>query len=198
MNSLDHAPFSFKCQQTGHCCTDSNIIVTLTFKDVFNLFNEVKKDFDALLNVISFYKIKQSSSRVMQSRMVLSAINTSDGEVIPGLRKVEEAHCIFYDPPNCKIYNSRPLACRNYPFTFNFKKSVVTWNWAKDAEKTCRGIGKGKEWINSKLKEIGLDTLNQINKHNEMVKELVLEATKGNPLSAKEALWIFIAYGQKE
>ena len=198
MKSVEKSSFSFICQQTGHCCTDPNIIVTLTFSDIFKLFTEIKTDFDALIKIISFYKIRGSHTQVIQNRMVLSAVKTKEGMIIPGLRKLKNSNCLFYDKPNCKIYNNRPLACRSYPFAFDYSKTSVTWKWAKDAEKTCQGIGKGKLWSEAKLKKLGEVTLNHIREHNDLIKELNLEAKKGNPLSVKEVLWIFIAYAQKQ
>jgi Fe-S-cluster containining protein len=170
----------------------------LTFEDVFKLLSGVKTDFDALLKVISFYKIKGNNNQVLQNRMVLSAVKTKEGIIIPGLRKLKNSNCIFYKKPNCKIYSKRPLACRTYPFAFHQSKPIITWTWAKDAEKTCLGLGKGKNWSETKLKKLGEEALELIRRHNELIKELNLEASDRTPLTAKEILWIFIAYAQKQ
>ncbi|MHA1237512.1 MAG: hypothetical protein ACTSQ9_07640, partial [Candidatus Hodarchaeales archaeon] len=51
--------YRFQCQQSGHCCCDPNIIVTLTFMDVFDLFLAMDKDFESLLVKLTFYKFEK-------------------------------------------------------------------------------------------------------------------------------------------
>jgi Fe-S-cluster containining protein len=186
----------FECQQSGHCCSDSKIIVTLTYRDLFRLFSLFNKDYKILLQKISFYKINQPN-RILQEQMVLEPIQTSEGNVIPGLRKLKE-FCIFYTHPNCKIYSQRPMSCRSYPLAFIKKGEQFICTWVKNARKTCPGIGKGTVLSQRFIRDLGTKYFQEIETHNLVVKELNKEALNGRPLTARGALWILISYGEKE
>ncbi|MFX1536709.1 MAG: YkgJ family cysteine cluster protein [Promethearchaeota archaeon] len=187
----------FECQQSGHCCSDPNIIVTLTYRDIFRLFNRrLNKDFRVLLQKISFYKLNQSN-QVLQEQMVLDPIQTSEGNVIPGLRKLKD-FCTFYAHPNCQIYSERPLSCRSYPLAYIKEKDRVICTWVKNSQKTCPGIGKGGVLSQQFIQKLGKEYLQAIETHNHVVRELNKEALNGRPLTARGALWILISYGEKE
>ncbi|MFX1504893.1 MAG: YkgJ family cysteine cluster protein [Promethearchaeota archaeon] len=186
----------FKCQQSGHCCSDTNIIVTLTYRDLFRLFTLLEKDFRRLLQKISFYKLNQPN-QVLQEQMVLEPIQTSEGDIIPGLRKIKE-FCTFFAHPNCKIYSDRPMSCRSYPLAFLKKEKQLICTWVKNSQKTCPGIGKGSVLSQRFIQNLGKDYLQVIETHNHVVRELNKEALNGRPLTARGALWILISYGEKE
>ena len=133
----------------------------------------------------------------MRKKLVLPSIKTSDGEIIPGLRKINGQNCTFYAKPNCSIYNSRPRACRNYPIAFLEDQTENPFIWAKDSVNTCPGIGKGSSLEIQMIIEEGKKTLNEIKAHDELVYELNTEASKCNPLSAREVIWMFIVYAEK-
>jgi Fe-S-cluster containining protein len=164
---------------------------------VYSLYQALDNDFDYLLKKISFYRIETDLTSVSREKLVLSTIKTSDGEVIPGLRKINGQNCVFYSKPNCSIYHSRPRACRNYPIAFLDSRSKNQFLWAKDSEQTCPGIGKGKLLILSSVVQKGKITLEEIKAHNDFVNELNTEAAKGKPLSAREMIWMFIVYAEQ-
>ncbi|MFX0015136.1 MAG: YkgJ family cysteine cluster protein [Promethearchaeota archaeon] len=186
----------FKCQQSGHCCCDPKIIVTLTFRDLFRLYSALDNDFRILLQKISFYTLKESSPS-LQKQMVLKPIQTSQGTAIPGLRKKKEI-CVFYHLPNCIIYPSRPLSCRNYPLAFVKEEKQLICTWAKNSQKTCPGIGKGSPLSLQYIEQLGKRSFNEIEKHNQIVREINVEADSNRPLTAREALWILVTYGESE
>ncbi|MFW9904864.1 MAG: YkgJ family cysteine cluster protein [Candidatus Thorarchaeota archaeon] len=186
----------FECQQSGHCCSDSNIIVTLTYRDLLRLFKLLDKDFRTLLQKISFYKLNQSNE-VLQEQMVLEPIQTSEGDIIPGLRKIKE-FCTFYAHPNCKIYSERPFSCQTYPLAFIKKEKQFVCTWVKNSRKTCPGIGKGTVLSQQFIQDLAKRYFQEIETHNHIVKELNKEALNGRPLTARGAMWILISYGEKE
>ncbi|MHA1225610.1 MAG: YkgJ family cysteine cluster protein, partial [Candidatus Hodarchaeales archaeon] len=159
----------FECQQTGHCCCSPTLVVTLTFKDLYRLFLYFSKDFEQLLRHISFYRLRKKPNKQTLKKLVLKPLMTSDGTIIPSLKKYEGGVCTFYNHPICIIYNSRPLACRNYPFTFITEKKSILVTWARDAEKTCAGIGKGSFPRKTELENIARSTLELITEHNNII-----------------------------
>lgn len=188
----------FKCQQSGHCCVDSKIIVTLTFKDIYELFTAVGCDFRLLLQKIAFYTLDSSTTPLIQKQMVLEPIETTQGKVLPGLRKLRGKSCVFYSHPNCAIYPNRPLACRNYPFTFLEENERVFCAWVKDSQKTCPGIGKGFPQSLKEIEILGKQFFEDIKTHNNVVHELNVEAKNGRPLTVREALWVLVTYGESK
>ncbi len=188
----------FACQQSGHCCTDSKIIVTLTFQDLYKLFSAVSGDFRILLQKIAFYTLDSSTTPLIQKQMVLEPIETSQGRVLPGLRKLGEKICVFYSYPNCAIYHNRPLACRNYPFTFLKDQERIFCAWVKNSPKTCPGIGKGFPQSLTDIENLGKQFFEEIQLHNNVVHELNAEAMDGRPLTAREALWVLVTYGERK
>ncbi|MHA1993331.1 MAG: YkgJ family cysteine cluster protein [Candidatus Hodarchaeales archaeon] len=197
MSSSKLQEVRFKCQQSGHCCCDPKIIVTTTFLDMYNLYQALENDFDYLLKKISFYRIESDVNLVSRKKLVLSSIQTSEGEIIPSLRKVKASNCVFYTKPNCSIYQYRPQACKNYPITYLDSKSKNQIIWAKNSQKTCPGIGKGKPLSLNRLIQEKKTTLEVIKTHNDLIHELNTEAAKGEPLTAREVLWMFIVYAEK-
>jgi Fe-S-cluster containining protein len=188
----------FTCQQSGHCCCDHEIIVTLTYRDIFRLYTALENNFQKLLQQISFYKLDKSTQLLIREQMVLTPIQTSQGNIIPGLRKREDDSCIFYFQPNCSIYLHRPLACKNYPLAFIKEKKEFSCVWAKKSLKSCPGIGKGPIIELNEIKKQAIEYFKEINSHNHVVDELNIEAKKGKPLTARECLWVLLAYGEKE
>ncbi|UCE12434.1 MAG: YkgJ family cysteine cluster protein [Candidatus Heimdallarchaeota archaeon] len=188
----------FKCQQSGNCCCDPNIIVTLTYRDLFQLFITQERDFRLLLQKISFYTLDSRLSSQVQKQMVLNPIQTTKGKVIPGLKKLSNNFCIFFKPPNCVIYSSRPLACRNYPLAFIKERKEMISIWAKDSQESCPGIGKGTILSTMYIKRLGKQFFKETEEHNKVVKELNIEASQGRPLAAREALWVLVTYGESK
>lgn len=198
MNAISLEEKRFKCQQSGHCCRDREIVVTLTYHDIFRLYSALGNNFELLLQKLTFYKMDDSVQKDLLKQLVLSPIQTSQGNVIPGLRKRENSFCMFYFPPNCSIYADRPLACRNYPLAFVKEKKYFSCVWGKKAFKFCPGIGKGVPIDPLNIRKLGNEYFENIRSHNYVVGEINKEATKEKMLTARESIWILLAYGGKE
>lgn len=188
----------FTCQQSGNCCCDPNIIVTLTYRDLFKLFIILDRDFRLLIQKISFYTLNSKTPSQVQKQMVLDPIQTTKGKVIPGLKKRSNNFCVFFKPPNCTIYPSRPLACRNYPLAFTKEQEKIICIWAKDSQKSCPGIGKGSTLSAMHIERLGKQFFEEIEEHNQVIRELNIEASQARPLAAREALWILVTYGESK
>ncbi len=188
--------FLFTCQQSGNCCCDPKLIVTLTYRDIYRLYTVLSIDFNQLIQKITFYTLDSTPDSELLDKMVLKALQTSEGAVIPGLRKLENGTCVFYHRPNCTIYSDRPLACRNYPFAFIKNNSEIQVVWVKNALKSCKGIGIGSPTHYEVLIKQGKNYFKEIKIHNELINNLSIEASQGQPLTAREALWIIIIFAE--
>ena len=190
MNAISLEEKRFKCQQSGFCCRNREIVVTLTYHDIFRLYSALENNFDRLIQKLSFYKMNDSVQKELLKQLVLSPIQTSQANVIPGLRKREDSSCIFYFPPNCSIYADRPLACRNYPVAFVKEKKDISCVWVKKSLKSCPGIGKGAPIDPFNIRKLGNEYFENIKSHNYVIGEINKEVTKGKMLTARESIWI--------
>lgn len=189
----------FTCQQSGKCCCNPNILVTLTYMDLSRLYRLFENDFHQTLRRITFYRFKKKDiSPDLLKKVVLHPIHSSQGYIVPSLKKHENGVCTFYFKPNCSIHSDRPLACKNYPIAFDVKNDQLYCIWAKNAKSTCAGIGIGNLIPLNDLEKQGRYFLEETEKHNLIISEINHEESKGKPLSAREALWILIAYGEKQ
>ena len=170
----------------------------MTFRDIFNLYKVLETSFAKILQKISFYTLDESSVNIIRKQMVLEPVLTSQGNIIPGLRKFERGSCVFYQRPNCVIYSNRPLSCQTYPLAFISQEDKILPVWVKNSPQTCPGIGKGSNLSSTYIKQLREQFFDAIEKHNQVVGELNIESSQGRPLSAREALWILLLYGEKE
>ena len=124
---LDLKPFyneglSFSCTRCSACCRHESGFVFLSETDVSSLAAEFK------LPVERFIKA--------YCRWVPSKENTER----LSLREKSNFDCIFWDS-GCKVYNSRPLQCKTFPFWPNVLNLEESWTWTGE---NCPGINKGK------------------------------------------------------
>lgn len=185
----------FTCQRTGKCCTHPQIVVTLTHKDLWILFQE-SQGIDDLKSLIQFMVMEQED---VLEKLVLSNIKTLNGNGIFILRKNTEHKCIFYDEEAkiCNIHSIRPQACRNFPFAFNEIKDQITVTLVKNATSFCMGIGKGKDYTKKELLSIGKHTLETIKEYNRIVDEINKESYNNKSLSTDDALMTLLLVAQK-
>lgn len=195
MNILENKKIKFICQRTGNCCTDPSIIITLFFEDIFKLFGVCENNFERLLKILTFYKVDDMNVEEI-TKLVLPPVKTTDGLIIFGLRKDKNV-CYFYFDKGCKIYNNRPLACQNYPFTFQKKNGKKVVNWAKGSLKKCNGIGKGSPIPKTDIINLSDKFFWNLKQHQKVIEEINNEYDNGKPLSSREALVVLLAYAEK-
>jgi uncharacterized protein len=58
-----------------------------------------------------------------------------------GIMCKNDGKCVFYKNKECKIYTSRALLCRMYPFWLEKQEDVFVFGIDPD----CSGIGKGRD-----------------------------------------------------
>ncbi|MFQ5686539.1 MAG: YkgJ family cysteine cluster protein [Candidatus Scalindua sp.] len=118
----------FECQRCGNCCRGEPGTVWINKWEI--------KDTSALLG-ISPNQFAEENLRIINGRISLLEHDNGD--------------CIMYDN-GCKIYETRPLQCKTFPFWKSNLRNRAEW---KEQGKTCPGIGKGKlhtvEEIESRL-----------------------------------------------
>ena len=117
----------FSCTQSGNCCTGPPGAVWFSDGEGRAMAKKLE------ITVDQFYK---HYTRKIGVRWSLTE-NVIDGKY----------DCVFLDrttqKPGCKLYETRPLQCRTWPFWPENIKSKSAWERAKK-ETPCPGINTGK------------------------------------------------------
>jgi Fe-S-cluster containining protein len=113
---------SFSCTRCSACCRYETGYVFLSEIDVSALAAEFK------LTVDQFIKT--------HCRWIPSVNNTER----LSLKEKADLDCVFWNS-GCKVYNSRPLQCRAFPFWLSVVSSEGAW---KAAAESCPGMNQGK------------------------------------------------------
>lgn len=185
----------FTCQRSGKCCTHSQIVVTLTHKDLWILFQETQ-GIEELKQIIQFMVLEKTEEA---DKIVLHHIKTVDGNGVFILRKNTNHQCIFYNEQelSCNIHGIRPQACRNFPFAFTKINNQLQVSLVKNASSFCMGIGKGKEYGMDELTKIGNYTLQTLKEFNMIVDEINRESDNNKPLTPYDALMTLLLVANK-
>jgi hypothetical protein len=116
----------FSCTQSGNCCTGPPGAVWFTDEEGRAMAKKLK------ISVDDFYA---RYTRKIGVRWSLTE------NVISG-----KYDCVFLDretpKPSCKLYGTRPLQCRTWPFWRENLRSEKAWQRAKD-ETRCAGMDSG-------------------------------------------------------
>ncbi len=135
----------FQCQGSGNCCVSrgSYGYVYLSNVDIKKLaknLNLTKKNF------------------------LKDFCDKTDGYIHLKELKKNKGDCIFLINKRCRVYKSRPIQCRTWPF---WPENMDTKKWNDEISKNCPGIGKGKIISKEKiLKQLKTDYENEINIKN--------------------------------
>ena len=118
----------FECQRCGNCCRGEPGTIWINKREI--------KETSALMG-ISKNQFAERYIRIINGRISLQEHGNGD--------------CIMYND-GCKIYETRPLQCKTFPFWKSNLGNTADW---EEQGKTCPGIGKGKlhtvEEIKSRL-----------------------------------------------
>ncbi|MHA1646286.1 MAG: YkgJ family cysteine cluster protein [Promethearchaeota archaeon] len=172
-------PYRFKCQNCGHCCSDPDTIVNLTYSDIIRLHETKHYSLDQLLNKLSFYVFSQDPTPEQIKQMVFPPIHTQKGPAFIGLRKRDDGRCVFLNKQNkCSIYRARPNLCRTFPFHYYYNnidssgKSQMEMNWTVKAIDYCEGIGDPNPEINmEEWSLLGRFTLENLEKEKVLIQQ---------------------------
>ncbi|MDR4505652.1 MAG: YkgJ family cysteine cluster protein [Candidatus Scalindua sp.] len=108
---------NFECQRCGNCCRGEPGLVKVGREDI--------KKISAYLNI----------DRESFAKKYLRVVN---GDI--SLREYSNGDCFMYDN-GCKIYTTRPLQCRTFPFWKSHLKEKSKW---KKQKRTCPGMERGR------------------------------------------------------
>lgn len=110
---------NFTCTQCGDCCTGAPGVVWVTDEELQEI---------ALLLDKPIGEIRLFHTRLVRGRVSLTEYQNGD--------------CTFFDPRtrHCKVYKSRPIQCRTWPFWNSHLKTEESWQRVCDV---CPGAGTG-------------------------------------------------------
>ncbi len=117
----------FECTACGKCCVNHGDydLVFLTEQDITRASEKLelnRKDF-----------LKRYTRRVHGDCVLQDKGN----------------RCVFLDPDGlCRIYETRPLQCRTFPF---WKENLNPRTWNNAIARDCPGVGRGKAVSRSRI-----------------------------------------------
>ncbi|MDR0312473.1 MAG: YkgJ family cysteine cluster protein [Treponema sp.] len=112
---------SFSCTRCSDCCRHESGYVFLSENDVSRLACECQLAIDQFIKTYC--------------RWIPSLTNIER----LSLKEKADLDCIFWDS-GCKVYNSRPLQCRVFPFWPDIMRSREFW---ERTGATCPGVDQG-------------------------------------------------------
>jgi Fe-S-cluster containining protein len=183
----------FECQRTGKCCSDPDLLVTLTHEDIYRIFSLKKGDFDSLVTDIDFIEVRDKNIR---NKLVFPYFESILGSVILTLRKMDNGECIYYNPliKQCNIYIDRPRTCVSFPFTFVRGRNTIATIVTLKGKEICEGLGKGTSIQYNRLGDFGNELLSEIDEMRFISEQVNFESKSGNSLTLREILVILLAY----
>ncbi len=162
-------PIHFECIQCGACCSQKEMIVPLTGRDISRLAYAIGIDAHQMLRVVDFY-IQSDSSSFPQGLQDTPRVNTENGMAVMALKKNESGECIFLENDLCIVHPARPGVCRSFPFVFYETNHGISFGLSA-MKSICPGLGEGKEVSSSELKKIAQEVLEDMSMFQEFVRE---------------------------
>jgi Fe-S-cluster containining protein len=159
----------FECTGCAACCTQENMLVTLTGTDIVRIAKLLDLDAKELLRAIDFYVLSENES-VPRGLRKIPSVETEEGRAYVALKKLEDTGCIFLKENKCMIYPYRPGVCKSFPFVFGRKNGELAWG-LNAMKHICPGLGKGDYVKASKLQQIGQRVTEEMEIFKEFVKE---------------------------
>jgi Fe-S-cluster containining protein len=113
---------SFSCTRCSACCRFESGYVFLSETDVSALAKECNLTSDEFIKAHCRW---------------IPSVNSTERL---SLKEKADLDCIFWNS-GCKVYNSRPLQCRAFPFWPSVLNSKEAWELAAES---CPGMNQGK------------------------------------------------------
>lgn len=167
----------FKCTGCAACCTQDDMLVTLTGTDIVRIAKLLDLTAKELLRAIDFYILDENES-VPRGLRKIPSVETEKGRAYIALKKIEDTGCIFLNENKCMIYPYRPGVCKSFPFVFGRKNGELAWG-LNAMKHICPGLGQGKYVKASTLQELGERVTEEMKIFKEFVKEW--NRTEENP-----------------
>ena len=67
------------------------------------------------------------------------------------LREERDGRCVFYTAEGCRIYGSRPLQCRTFPFWLRVLSRRASW---ETVARSCPGMNRGRRYSCEEIEEL--------------------------------------------
>jgi Fe-S-cluster containining protein len=150
----------FECVQCGVCCSQKEIIVTVTGRDIARIASGLGLFPQQMLKVIDFY-IATKDEHLPRGLQDVPQVMTERGPAIIALKKLNTNECIFLKDNLCMIHPIRPGACRAFPFVFSKNESEINWGLNAKQE-ICPGLGQGEIVKTEELLSLAHEVLEDI------------------------------------
>jgi Fe-S-cluster containining protein len=110
----------FECTACGKCCINHG-----DYQHVFLTEQDIDRT-SAALDISRREFLRRYTRRVHGERIL----------------RDRDDRCVFLDPDGlCRIYETRPLQCRTFPF---WKENLNPRAWKNAIARDCPGVGRGK------------------------------------------------------
>ena len=172
----DYNKIKFKCQQCGHCCTNSTI--RLSPYDILKLCQLLKLKTTEFHQKYSYFILDQENQNLLTCMLKTSP------------------ECLFLKEEGCQVYSERPFGCRVFPLMVRhfFNREGFAENKTYIVEK-CLGFNQNKkievgefkeqqgvsnllpiqeEWVKFKVKVINSKIVNK-EKYNQMFHDICFD-----------------------
>lgn len=129
MNCRAPKNIHFECQRCARCCGDTshrgrNVLLTKG-------------------------EVERISKRISQRPLSFASSYSNSGHYQYKMKK-RSGKCIFLDGKACRIYDTRPLICRFYPFSMRKSNGSYVFETAEE----CPGIGLGGTVVQGEFKKM--------------------------------------------
>ncbi|UCH05964.1 MAG: YkgJ family cysteine cluster protein [Candidatus Thorarchaeota archaeon] len=159
----------FECTKCGACCSQKDILITLTAKDIARMSSSLGLSVDETLRALDFYVVSPGQE-IPVGLKEIPTINTERGPAWVALKKMDGKECVFLKDNLCMIHEIRPSVCVSFPFIF--KEGDGEFEWGLSAKKEiCPGIGTGPEIEPSELEATAGSVLDDLRDFRKFVNE---------------------------
>lgn len=190
--TLPKDKINFRCTKCAACCSNKNLLITVTVHDLFKWIILGQKP-DGIKNLIGFHIFNPEEQDIISKKLLTVPVLTEKGPAFMGMMRDSNNRCVMLTDENmCASYDVRPVACRQFPVGIfeNPDSNLIDIGLSPLAARICEGVGKGKRIVNKDLIELAedvkyvLDTDRLIiGKWNEKVNNGEVEASVDNFLS---------------
>ncbi len=159
----------FECKMCGVCCSQPDLIITVTGHDVVRIARGLGLSGAEVLRALDFYLLEDVEF-IPRGLRDIPAFKSEHGLAYMALRKLDGVSCVFLHNNLCMIHPIRPGACMSFPFTFRVESGTLFWGLSAKQD-ICPGLGNGETISKDHLYNLGRPILEEINIYREFVNE---------------------------
>ena len=120
-----------------------------------------------LFKVLGFYQIPDND-KALEKKLMSPKIITNRGDILLGFQK-KDGKCVFLEDNACQIYESRPLICRSFPYTFQTRGDQIFWGYTTKAKEYCPAIQKETEVDKESLETLASNILEESKEFEQLI-----------------------------